>query len=100
MRYTEAAFEHTSKGPCFIAAKDKATAHRRTMFEISADHSRASGAGMPPPPPKKSGNGGGGGGLSGHFFLLSSVAQMFLREAAHSHWVNEPPALSVYSEAV
>lgn len=59
MRYTEAAFEHTSKGPCFIAAKDKATAHRRTVFEISADHSRAGGAGMPPPPKKSQGMGEG-----------------------------------------
>lgn len=40
-------------------------------------------AGMPP---LKSGI---QGELSGHIFLLSSVAQMFLREGGHLHWGNQ-----------
>ena len=48
-------------------------------------------AGMPP---LKSGI---QGELSGHIFLLPSVAQMFLRAVGHSHWEHQqpPPAYNV-----
>ncbi len=79
----------TSGGSCFIEATDKATAHSSAACETSADDSRDGWYAR-----LKSGI---QGELSGHIFLLPSVAQMFLRAAGHSHSGYQQPAPSAHT---
>lgn len=74
--------ERTSRGPCFIEATDEARAHSSSLFGVCATSADDSRDGWYAPPLKS----GIQGELSGHTFLLSSVAQMFPRAVGHSHW--------------